>query len=153
MSIGPVELLVLKYRGDRFTGVPAAVIQNLADAGAIRVIDALFARKGRDNEVRVLEVQELEDDETGQLEPAVADISGLLSHDDVQAMTANWEPRTSAAVLLVENVWAGAFRDAVEEAGGEIVLAERIPRDVIDKMIQGRDEQVYATNGSGATAG
>ena len=41
MPLGPVELIVLKYYGDHFTGVPASMIQTLADAGAIRIIDAL----------------------------------------------------------------------------------------------------------------
>jgi len=45
MPSGPVELLVLKYTGDRFTGVPAAKIKGLVDAGFIRIIDVIFARK------------------------------------------------------------------------------------------------------------
>src|SRR6185369_10297161 len=100
--LGPVELIVLKYYGDHFTGVPASMIQTLADAGAIRIIDALFARKGEDGQVRVFE------------------ISGLLNHDDILSLTDGWAPKTSGAVLLFENVWAGKFREAVTEAGGEI---------------------------------
>ena len=53
---------------------------------------------------------------------------------NVKQLTADWEPRTTAVVALFENVWAGQFRRAVEEAGGEVVLAERIPRRVIDEL-------------------
>ena len=63
MAFGPVELLVLKYTGDRFTGVPAAKIKGLVDAGFIRIIDVIFARKGEDGEVKVLELNDLDDDE------------------------------------------------------------------------------------------
>ena len=46
MSLGPVELIVLKYYGDHFTGVPAAMIQSYVDSGLIRIIDGLLVRKG-----------------------------------------------------------------------------------------------------------
>ena len=36
MPFGPIELLVLRYQGDRFTGVPAAKVKALVDAGFIR---------------------------------------------------------------------------------------------------------------------
>ena len=131
MPYGPVELLVLKYTGDRFTGVPAAKIKGLVDAGFIRIIDVIFARKGEDGEVMVLELNDLDDDEHGHF---VSDITGLLNQEDVEKLTADWEPRTTAVVALFENVWAGEFRRDVEEAGGEVVLAERIPRRVIDEL-------------------
>ena len=135
MAFGPVELLVLKYTGDRFTGVPAAKIKGLVDAGFIRIIDVIFARKGEDGEVKVLELNDLDDDENGHFDPIVSDITGLLNQEDVEEyLTAEWEPRTTAVVALFENVWAGQFRRDVEEAGGEVVLSERIPRRVIDAL-------------------
>lgn len=142
MPLGPVELIVLKYYGDHFTGVPAAQIQALADAGAIRIIDALFARKGEDGKVRIFEINELEDESTGHLDPVIDEISGLLNHDDILSLTNDWQPKTSAAVLLFENVWAGKFRQAVTEAGGEVVLQERIPRDVIEELERARDDEL-----------
>ena len=142
MPFGPVELLVLKYTGDRFTGVPAAKVKALVDAGFIRVIDVIFARKGDDGEVKVLELNDLDDDEYGHFDPVVHDISGLLNHDDVRSLTADWEPRTTAVVALFENLWAGQFRKDVEEAGGEVVLAERIPRSVIDDLVAERDAEL-----------
>jgi hypothetical protein len=146
MSLGPVELLVLKYTGDRFTGIPAAKVKALADAGLIRIIDVIFARKGDDGEVRVLELNDLEDDEFGHFDPVVHDITGLLNHDDVRKLTADWEPRTTAVVALLENVFWGEFADDVRDAGGEVVLAERIPRSVIDELIRARDADLVASS-------
>src|SRR5262245_17705580 len=144
MSIGPVDLVVLKYTGDRFTGIPAAQIQSLVDAGFIRLIDVLFARKGADGEVSVLELDELEDAETGELEPFVTDKTDLLNHDDLVALTSDWAPRTTAVAILFEHVWAGIIRDAVHDAGGEVVLAERIPRSVIDELEQAQKGQLIS---------
>jgi uncharacterized protein DUF6325 len=137
-------LLVLKYTGDRFTGVPAAKVKDLIDAGFIRIIDVIFARKGEDGEVKVLELNDLDDDEYGHFDPIVSDITGLLNQDDVEQLTADWEPRTTAVVALFENLWAGQFRKDVAEAGGEVVLAERIPRSVIDELEREREAAAIA---------
>ncbi|HEY7131371.1 MAG TPA: DUF6325 family protein [Candidatus Limnocylindrales bacterium] len=144
MSIGPVDLVVLKYTGDRFTGIPAAQIQSLADAGFIRLIDVLFARKGADGEVSVLELDEVEDEVTGQLQPVVSNLTELLNHEDLIALTSDWENRTTAVAILFENVWAGIIRDAVHEAGGEVVLAERIPRSVIEELERSQEGELIS---------
>ena len=144
MSIGPVELFVLKYTGDRFTGVPAAKVKALSDAGIIRIIDVIFARKDEAGEVTVLQLNDLDDDEFGGFDPVISDITGLLNHEDVRTLTADWAPQTTAVVALFENVWAGEFRAAVAEAGGEVLLAERIPRSVIDQLMGAREAELIS---------
>jgi len=133
MSLGPVELIVLKYYGDHFTGIPAAMIQSYVDSGLIRVIDGLLARKGADGEVTVLEIDEVEG-EDGGIDLAISDSVDFLNHDDLRAMTADWAPRTTGVVLLFEHLWARGFRDAVADAGGEVVLVERVPRAAIEEL-------------------
>jgi Family of unknown function (DUF6325) len=144
MAIGPVELLVLKYRGDRFTGIPAASVRKLVDAGFIRIIDALFARKTGPDDVKVMELFDLDAREKGELQPLVTDVMRLITHDDVATLTSRMEPGTTAAVLLFENLWAGRFAADVADAGGEIVLAERIPRAVIDQLVAAPKEELVA---------
>jgi len=134
MSLGPVELIVLKYYGDHFTGIPAAMIQSYVDNGLVRIIDGLLVRKGADGEVTILEIDEVPDDETGGLNPMVTDLTDFLNHDDARAMTADWAPRTTGVLLLFEHLWARGFRDAVAEAGGEVVMVERVPRAVIEEL-------------------
>jgi len=133
MSLGPVELIVLKYYGDHFTGIPAAMIQSYVDSGLIRIIDGLLARKGADGEVTVLEIDEVEG-EDGGIDLAISDSVDFLNHDDLRAMTADWAPRTTGVVLLFEHLWARGFRDAVADAGGEVVLVERVPRAAIEEL-------------------
>jgi len=141
MSLGPVELIVLKYYGDHFTGVPAALIQSYVDDGLIRIIDGLLARKGPDGEVTVLEIDELEEAD-GSIDLAITDSTDFLNADDLRAMTADWAPRTTGVVLLFEHLWARGFRDAVADAGGEVVLVERVPRAVIEELESSKAEAV-----------
>ena len=51
------------------------------------------------------------------------------------------ENNSAAAVMLFENVWATQFRDAVVNAKGEIIMIERIPRQVIEEVKAAREKQ------------
>ena len=150
MPIGPVELVVLKYTGDRFTGVPAAKIQAMVDARVIRIIDVILARKGDDGEVTILEINELEDEDSGTFDPIVADVTGYVNHADVRTLTANWEPRTTAVILLFENLWRGQLIEDIKASGGEVVLSERIPGSVIEQLARDGNQ---GSAGPGRTSG
>ena len=58
-------------------------------------------------------------------------MSGLLSEGDLKELADDMEPGSTAAVLLVEHVWATRLAKAVRAAQGSLVLAERIPHAVI----------------------
>ena len=83
MSTGPLELVVLKFPGNQFTGEIIPEIQRVVDAGVIRVIDTLLAIRFGDEPVRVLELNELEDDVRQRFQPVVGDWTReMLSCDD-----------------------------------------------------------------------
>ena len=140
MSIGPIELLVLKFPGNHFTGEVAPALQDLVDSGTIRIVDIVFAIKDVDSSVAVVEINELPTDIRGVYEPVVSDLTDMLTEEDVQVLTSGLEPNSSGAIMLFENTWATAFRDAVVRANGEVVLNERIPKAVIDELLASRDE-------------
>ena len=140
MSIGPVELLVIKFPGNKFTGEVAPALAELVDSGLIRVFDILFATKDEDGTVTVREMAELDDDEYAAFDPLVEETSGLLTADDVRTLTSKLENNSSAGLLLFENVWATRFRDAVLNANGEVVLNERIPHAVVQELLAANAE-------------
>jgi hypothetical protein len=134
MSIGPVELLVVKFPGNQFTGEVGPALKELVDSGMVRIIDLLFAITDPQGNITVLELTDLEGAAYGEFDPLVTDQTGLLSHDDARSLAAQLGPDSSGAVLLFENVWATRFRDALLGAGGEVVLNQRIPKSVIDEL-------------------
>ena len=146
MSIGPIELLVLKFPGNQFTGEIAPALQDLVDSGTIRIVDILFAIKDVDGSVAVVEINELPTEIRGVYDPVVTDLTDMLTEEDVQVLTSGLEPNSSGAIMLFENTWATQFRDAVLRANGEVILNERIPKAVIDEVIADRDS-TYATSG------
>ena len=135
MSIGPVELVVLRFRGNDFTGEILPEIQRVVDAGIVRVIDILLAIRIGDDPVRVLEMVELKDEVLHRFEPVVTEVTGLLNHDDARHLSADLGPDTSAAILLFEHAWAERISNAVTAAGGEVIVSERIPRAVIEELL------------------
>ena len=134
MTLGPVELLVVKFPGNQFKGEIAPALTALVENGTIRVIDILFANKDADGTVEMVEVNDLDDADVRRFDPVVTDVTDLLNAEDVDALTRALEPNSSAAVLLFENTWATRFRDALVNANAELVLNERIPRAVIDEL-------------------
>jgi uncharacterized membrane protein len=138
MSVGPIELLVVKFPGNKFSGEIAPALTELIESGTIRIFDLLFATKDHDGKVTVREIAELDDDEYATIDPLVSDTAGLLTVDDVERLTSKLESNSSAALILFENVWATRFTDAVANANGEVVLNERIPRAVIQELLAER---------------
>jgi hypothetical protein len=134
MLLGPVELLVVKFPGNKFTGEVAPALADLVDTGLIRVIDLLFVAKREDGTVVVEEIANLGDDEYAQVEAVVSDVNGMLTEEDAQHFAGLLEPNSSAGMMLFENTWAKRFADAMANANGEVLFNERIPRAVIQAL-------------------
>ena len=96
--------------------------------------------KEGDADVRVLELHELPSEVFARFDPVVADVTGLLTPDDVRHLSADMAPDSTMALLLFENTWARKVADAIEAADGRVVMFERIPRPVVQELIAERDE-------------
>ena len=146
MSFGPIQILGIGFGStDRLEGRIAEALIDASDAGIIRIIDALAVIREGD-EVDVLRVTELDDEQREELGATVgalvglgADgIEGFIAGADVGAEIASSGglgiieaigedlveslPDDSAAVLIVlEHRWAVPLRDAILDAGGELV--------------------------------
>jgi uncharacterized membrane protein len=135
MDIGPVEILVVGFPGNQFTGEIAPALGELVESGLIRVIDLVFIAKDAEGDVVAIELDELDDTLTVAFQPHVESPSGLIAEDDIDDLGADLPPNSSAAILLFEHVGATKFRDAVVSSGGELVASIRIPKEVIDEVV------------------
>jgi hypothetical protein len=135
MSIGPIELLVVKFPGNQFKGEIAPALQELVETGTIRIIDLIFAIKDEEGTLAILELNALGDQSLAVFAPAPSELSGSLTEDDARTLSGGLENNSSAAILLFENTWATRFADALRNANGQLVMIERVPRAVIDELI------------------
>jgi len=134
-AIGPVELLVVKFPGNKFKGEIVPALADLVESGTIRIIDILFAYKDEDGALAVLEINDLEADDYAAFDPIVADITGLLTVDDARHLSAKLENNSPWSPKQFKKTWAIKFRDADVNADGELVFNERIPRAVIEELV------------------
>ncbi len=135
MDIGPVEILVVAFPENQFTGEIAPALEELVTSGLIRVIDLVFVTKDADGNVVGIELSELDAATSSAFQPHVEEPSGLLAEEDIEDLGAELEPNSSAAILLFEHLWATKFRDAVIDSGGQLVASVRIPKEVIDEVV------------------
>ena len=114
MSIGPVEVMVVAFPRNRFTGAIAEAISGLVDDGTIRIIDLAFVAKDVDGNVLAFEAADL-DSEVGAAFAALgATGTGFLNEEDLQDAAEGLDPDTSAAILVWEwGTYLGA--DALEK--------------------------------------
>jgi hypothetical protein len=139
MDVGPVEILMIEFPGNKLTGEIAPALAELVDQGTIRVIDLLFVTKNGAGEVAAIELSDADAEVRSAFEPIVEEASGLLSEEDIEDLGEGLDPNSSAAMLLFEHVWATRFRDAVLASGGELLAAVRIPKEVVDEVVAARE--------------
>jgi hypothetical protein len=131
-DVGPVDLAVIKFAGNRFTGEVTPALLDLAQSGTVRVLDALFIYRDLDGRVGSLEIGDL----GPEMLPAFVEIDGstgvgLLGAENVTDIGQDLEPDTSALLLVFENTWAARFAGACRRANGDLVDIARIPSQVV----------------------
>ncbi len=136
MSIGPVEYLIVAFPGNQFKGEIVPALQDLVDAGTIRIIDLAFVMKDADGAVVTAEMGDLDSDVFKALDALTPETLGLLNEEDLAAAAEELEPNSSAALLVWEDVWATKLRDAILNAGGEVLDLERVPYEVVQAAVE-----------------
>lgn len=134
MSLGPVEIICIKFPNAFIKDEIGAALKDLVASKTIRIIDILFIRKSATGEVTMTEMSEMDEIDYRILDPIVGDISRLIAEEDVQEVAEALDNSSFAALMLFENIWATTFRDAVLKADGQLLLSERIPSSVIDAI-------------------
>ena len=135
MDIGPVEILVVGFPENKFTGEIAPALEELVADGMIRVIDLVFVTKNAAGDVLGVELSDLDEGMRDEFSRHVEEPSGMLSDEDIEDLGADLAPNSSAAILLFEHVWATRFRDAVLDSGGELIASIRIPKEAVDEVV------------------
>jgi uncharacterized membrane protein len=131
---GPVDLVLLRFPGNQFTGEIAPALGELVSNGIVRILDLVFIIKDADGNVAGVELADL-GDVGAAFESIDGEVSELLTDEDIEAAGEELEPNSSAALLMFENSWAGRFVNAVRAANGEVVAYERIGREALDEFL------------------
>ncbi|HJS26495.1 MAG TPA: DUF6325 family protein [Actinomycetota bacterium] len=136
MSIGPVEYMIVAFPGNQFKGEIVPALAELVEAGTIRIIDLAFVLKDADGAVVTAEMGDLDSDVFKAFDALTPETLGLLNEEDLAAAAEELEPNSSAALLVWEDVWATKLRDAILNAGGELLDLERLPYEVVQAAVE-----------------
>ena len=136
---GPVDLVLLRFPGNHFTGEIAPALADLVSSGTVRILDLVFVTKDADGNVAAVELDHL-GDAGAAFDDVDGDVSGLLTDEDVDAAGEEMEANSSAALLLFENTWAARFVTALRAADAEVIAFERIPHDALQEFLAGVGE-------------
>jgi hypothetical protein len=123
---GPVQVLVIALDAPTFSGEVLEELTKLREAGIVRLIDVLVVSRGADGTIETLEPPAGFEPGLGDMAAAVfgrgADAETDAVADDPDGSTwslADAIPAGStAAVALIEHLWAAPLRDAIRRAGG-----------------------------------
>lgn len=135
MGVGPIDVVIIGFPGNKFSGQITPAIMELVETGTIRVIDLLFVMKDADGVVLTIDAADLDPD-TGPSFMAINVIQpGALGAEDADEIAEDLAPNTSALLVAFENAWAAKFVEAVRAADGFVIDQIRIPADVTEAVV------------------
>ena len=138
MAMGPVDVVIIGFPGNKFTGRIAPALMDLVQSETIRILDLLFVSKDADGVTTTIDISDL-DPETG---PAYLDVnvqaSGALGPEDAEEVADDLEPNSSALLVAYENAWAARFVEACRAADAVLIDMIRIPAEVVEAAIPER---------------
>jgi uncharacterized protein DUF6325 len=137
-SVGPVDVAVILFEGNKFSGDVAPALAELNDSGTVRIIDFAFVRKETDGSASVVEAGDAEVADEFNFHATQFD---LLSEEDLLGIADELEADSSALVIVWENRWAARLAAAVRASHGRLISQERIPRETVLRAIAALDEE------------
>jgi uncharacterized membrane protein len=146
---GPVQMLILEFDNEGLKGEILPELERLREAGLVRLIDLLVVVKDDEGNVAAVQTSDLEVEEAmefGAIAGALigfgadgeegleagalvgaemaADGSILAGEGQEWYIADAIPPGATAAVALIEHLWAIPLRDAIARAGG-VTLADQ----------------------------
>lgn len=135
---GPVQVLVVGFDQPKFTGEVLAEFVRLREAGIVRLVDLLLISRTKDGTIETLEAPEalaadlgglaaelLSEPEGAEDEAAVAELDPAATWSLADAIPVGG----TAAVALIEHLWAAPLSEAIQRAGGTLLEETWLARE------------------------
>jgi uncharacterized membrane protein len=148
VSYGPVQMLFVAFEGNRFRGEIWPELERLKREGIVRILDLLVIRKDSEGAVALTEASDLGWEEAVDFGQAMGALAGftregipgiepgamagmadlmdghLFDKEDAFRLEQLMPNDTTAAVALIEHVWAKPLNEAIARAQGFELLNE-----------------------------
>jgi hypothetical protein len=134
-TYGPIDYYVLEFQNENLKGEILPDLVELVQKEIIRVVDLVIIQKNKDGSHEAVELQELDSDTLAVYDPLHAEISGLIQVEDIDAIAEKMENETTAAALMIENVWAIHFIDTLRNAKARLIEHARLPHEDVEEAM------------------
>jgi hypothetical protein len=135
---GPVQVLVVGFDRPKFSGGVLAEFVRLREAGIVRLVDLLLISRTKDGTLETMEAPEalaadlgglaaelLSQPEGAEDEAAVAELDPAATWSLADAIPVGG----TAAVALIEHLWAAPLSEAIQRAGGTLLEETWLARE------------------------
>lgn len=131
MEIGPLEYVVIGVPGQQLTSTLISELNAVQESGQLCVVDLIFVMKAADGSVTLQEVKELIEQEPEVYSDIAGNLMGLLTAQDIEQLTGQIPPDTSAFIILIEHTWVIGLTEAVRKGGSMVYAGGMVSHDVL----------------------
>jgi uncharacterized membrane protein len=146
MTIGPLQLVLVKFADEQRTAGIVEELKAVRKTGVIRLVDMLYVYKNMQGELQVKEASDLAEAQKAEYGLVLQGLLGMraahktagdvdkiaaamslspgdfgLSSEQVQQMGQDLPNGGSAILILFEHVWAVRLKEALLNAGGQLI--------------------------------
>lgn len=131
-TYGPAEVFVVSFRGELPDDAVLGALVDLTDAETVRVLDLLLISRAEDGTVHVREIDDVT--RTGTPGSVALEARGLAANDDVDQVADTLAPGTSAAIVVIEQLWAKDLAERFADSGGQLLWSARVPAPELNDL-------------------
>ena len=148
---GPVDYIVVGFKGNNFDGSIMDELTKAVENGIIRVIDLLFVMKDAEGNVAGAEyVDQSADLQAGFQKLGLDSTTPILSEDDMLKIGESMGNETAAGILVIEHLWAKGLKKAIIEADGFLIADGRIHPEAVTAAYEEVESEMTETKGEKA---
>lgn len=129
---GPIDFIIVRFSGSTFTGEILEALQKAASDSTIAVLALAVIAKDKDGVITTLDL----DEETATITQSLQLDDTLIDTEDVNEVGELLEHDSAAGLLVIEHLWAKDLKQAIINAGGELVADGRIHPEAYEELIQ-----------------
>ncbi len=130
-AVGPVDLTLLEFPRASFDGEIAAELADLVDREIVSIVDLVMISTDAEGNLEVVELADADPVIADRFAAVNGEVMWLLSDRDVAEAATRLQPGSIGVLVVWENRWARHLRHAVANAGGRLVVHDRLdPEEV-----------------------
>ncbi len=137
---GPVQVLVVGFDRFTFSGEVMTELDRLREAGTARLLDVLLVERGEDGTLQTLPVPSGARPGLGSLAASILGAADPDESSEEPVDGSTWSLAdaipvgSSAAVALIEHLWATPLREAIDRAGGRALEETWLDREDVERL-------------------